>query len=118
LAIGINFLIGLVYYRPRPFINHHVHMLLPHVVDSSFPSDHATASMAIAVAIWLYNRKLGTPLIVIALLIGLSRVYVGHHYPTDVLGGFIIGTVSALLVNKLGVTILKYIPFIQKGKAV
>ncbi|MCH5586386.1 undecaprenyl-diphosphatase [Shimazuella sp. AN120528] len=116
LAIGVNFLIGLVFYRPRPFVAHHVHMLLPHVADSSFPSDHTTGSIAIALAIWFYNRKLGIPLILMALFIGFSRIYVGHHYPTDVLGGILIGTVVAILVNKLGIgqKILERIPFGQK----
>jgi undecaprenyl-diphosphatase len=101
LAIGINFIIGLLYYHPRPFVSHHVHLLLPHVADSSFPSDHTTGAVAIAVALWIYNRKLGTPLVIVALLIGLSRIYVGHHYPTDVAGGILVGMVSAFLVDKL-----------------
>jgi undecaprenyl-diphosphatase len=118
LAIGINFMIGLFSYRPRPFIAHHVHMLLPHVADSSFPSDHMTGSMAIAMALWYYNRKLGTPLVLVSLFIGLSRIYVGHHYPTDVLGGILVGAIAALLVNKLaiGQKILEKIPFSQKNK--
>jgi undecaprenyl-diphosphatase len=116
LSIGINFLIGMFSYRPRPFVTHHVHMLLPHVADSSFPSDHTTGSMAIALAIWFYNRKLGTPLIFVAFFIGFSRIYVGHHYPTDVLGGILIGVGAAFLIYKLriGQEILKRIPLGQK----
>jgi undecaprenyl-diphosphatase len=98
LAMGINFLIGLVYDRPRPFVTHHVHLLLPHTADASFPSDHTAGSIAIAVAIWCHNRKLGIPLFIVALLVGVSRIYVGHHYPTDVLGGIVVGCVSALLI--------------------
>ncbi|WP_051271050.1 undecaprenyl-diphosphatase [Shimazuella kribbensis] len=115
-AIGVNFSIGLFTYRPRPFVAHHVHMLLPHVADSSFPSDHTTGSMAIALAICFYNRKLGIPLILVALLIGFSRIYVGHHYPTDVLGGILIGAVTAFLIYQLGIgqKILEKIPFSQK----
>ncbi len=119
LAIGINFIIGLLYYRPRPFVSHHVHLLLAHVADSSFPSDHATGAMAIAVALWAYNRKWGTPLVTIAFLIGLSRIYVGHHYPTDVLGGILVGTASAILVYKLqlGNKMLEKFPIGQKRKS-
>ncbi|BCU82823.1 undecaprenyl-diphosphatase BcrC [Polycladomyces abyssicola] len=116
LAIGMNFLISLVYYRPRPFISHHVHLLLPHPADSSFPSDHTTGAVAIAVALWNHNRKLGIPLFILALLIGLSRIYVGHHYPTDVLAGILVGTLSALLVMKHGEKILTKLPYVQVRK--
>ncbi len=119
LAIGINILIGLISYRPRPFVAHHVHMLLSHVADASFPSDHMTGSMTIALTLWYYNRKLGTPLVLISLFIGFSRIYVGHHYLTDVLGGILIGSVAAFMVNKLaiGQKILEKIPFGQKEQS-
>jgi undecaprenyl-diphosphatase len=108
LAMGINFLIGLVYNRPRPFVTYHVHLLLPHDPDASFPSDHTAVAVAIAVSLWFYNRKVGLPMFILAFLIGFSRIYVGHHYPTDVLGGMVVGALSAFIINKVGNKLLKH----------
>jgi undecaprenyl-diphosphatase len=115
LAMAINFLIGVVYNRPRPFVTHHVHLLLPHDPNASFPSDHMAGAVAIAVALWFFNRKVGLPMFLLALLIGFSRIYVGHHYPTDVLGGLVVGVVSAVVVNKLGKKLInRYAPTFTK----
>ncbi len=67
--------------------------------DWSFPSDHSTASFAIAAAFLLHGfRGRGSALLVAALVVGLSRVYVGTHYVTDVLGGAATGIAAAILV--------------------
>ncbi len=66
--------------------------------DFSFPSGHTAASFAVAVVLLLRApKKISIPAIVLAVLISLSRLYVGVHYPTDVLGGAIIGTLCAFL---------------------
>jgi undecaprenyl-diphosphatase len=84
----------------------------------SFPSDHTAGAVAIAVSLWLYNRKLGLPMF-ISLLIGFSRIYVGHHYPTDVLGGIVVGAISAFIINKVGNKLLKRNshPYVQDEKS-
>jgi undecaprenyl-diphosphatase len=67
--------------------------------DYSFPSGHSGASFSVAVVMLLmFPRKIGVPAIILAVLIALSRLYVGVHYPTDVIGGMLIGTAAALLV--------------------
>ena len=67
--------------------------------DFSFPSGHTGSSFAAAVVIFLMcPRKVGVPVLILAVLISLSRLYVGVHFPTDVLAGAIIGTLSAVLV--------------------
>lgn len=67
--------------------------------DFSFPSGHSASSFAAAVVIFmLCPRKYGVPALVLAFLIALSRLYVGVHYPTDVLTGVISGTVIAVIV--------------------
>ncbi len=67
--------------------------------DFSFPSGHSASSFAAAVIIFmLCPRKYGVPALVLAFLIALSRLYVGVHYPTDVLTGVISGTVIAVIV--------------------
>lgn len=64
--------------------------------DYSFPSGHSTCSMAASVVLFLkLPRKFGIPALLLGILICLSRLYVGVHYPTDVLAGMLIGTVSA-----------------------
>jgi undecaprenyl-diphosphatase len=98
LALGINFVLGHLFYRPRPFVTHHVNLLLSHAADSSFPSDHTTGAFAIAFFLYRYNRRLGGILLVLAALIGLSRIYVGHHYPTDVLGGIVVAFIAAQVI--------------------
>lgn len=71
--------------------------------DASFPSGHTSASFASAVSIyWQISRKFAVFLIVLASLIAFSRLYVGIHYPTDVLGGLVAGICIGLLVNALG----------------
>ena len=88
-ALGINALIGLLWYRPRPYVAHpgSVHLLVTHSADSSFPSDHAAAAFAIAVVLLIAHRRWGLLALAAAALTGYARVYVGDHYPTDVLAG-------------------------------
>ena len=72
----------------------------PH--DFSFPSGHTCASFAAAMVLFkMLPKKWGVPAVVLATLIGLSRLYVGVHYPTDVLGGFIIGCFAAWIAVKI-----------------
>lgn len=70
--------------------------------DFSFPSGHTGSSFAAAVVIFcMCPRKYGVPAMILAVLISLSRLYVGVHYPTDVIAGAITGTLVALTVCKL-----------------
>lgn len=95
-----NLLLKNVIARIRPCdIDTAVALLIPHPGEFSFPSGHAMNSMVAAIAIFLNNKKIGIPAIVIAALIGLSRLYHFVHFPTDVLGGFAIAIIVALLVN-------------------
>ncbi|MGE8207368.1 undecaprenyl-diphosphatase [Heyndrickxia sp. NPDC080065] len=107
IALFINFLITLVYFEPRPFVAHHIHVLLPHVADASFPSDHGTGAFAIAFALWLRHRKIGTAMIICAFLTGFSRIWVGHHYPFDIVGSIIVAILTA-------VSIIKFSRFIDR----
>lgn len=65
--------------------------------DSSFPSGHSTCSMAAAVVLYCkLPKKFGVPALVLGILVSLSRLYVGVHFPTDVLGGMAVGTLAAV----------------------
>ena len=100
LALAIGQAIADVVDRVRPFVAdpHQVHLFAAHAADASFPSDHATASFAIAVAIFLRKRGWGTLALLAAAVLSVGRVAVGYHFPTDVLAGAALGTAAALLL--------------------
>lgn len=127
VAYAINLLIELFVFEPRPFVTHKVNLLISHAADSSFPSDHTAWSFAVIgmllfafLPLWLSKRR-GTTnarqasqgvsqrkpilLLIVAFVIGcsigLARIYVGVHYPDDILGGAIDGLLAALLVTVL-----------------
>lgn len=85
--------------RTRPYeVVEGLTLLVGKAHDYSFPSGHSCASFSSAFAIYkMTPAKYGVPALILASLIALSRLYVGIHYPTDVIGGVIIGIVSALL---------------------
>jgi undecaprenyl-diphosphatase len=89
---------NLAFYRPRPFAFHSVTLLFYYPSDSSFPSNAAFLGFSIASAMWLFNRKIGAVMYVLALLFGLARVCGGVHYPSDILGGMLIGMAVAYVV--------------------
>jgi len=101
IALGIAQTIAFLYPRPRPYINHTAHLLIRRSQDPSFPSDHAVFTFAIAAMIWRYNRKVGSILLGLATLVSFARVYVGTHYPTDVVGGAVLGIIVSIAVDKL-----------------
>ena len=85
--------------RPRPYVTHPgAHLFIPPSADSSFPSDHATAGFAIAVALFLRHRTAGWIALAMATVMSIARVAVGTHYPADVLAGAAVGTVAALVL--------------------
>ena len=92
-----------VYYRPRPFLTlSGVHVLVPKDLDSSFPSGHALVVAAgAAVAFFFLKKRYSIPLIIEAAVVSYSRVYVGVHYPTDVLAGVFLGAGIAMVVYYL-----------------
>lgn len=86
--------------RIRPCdIDTSVKLLIPHPGEWSFPSGHSMNSLSAALGIYFNNKKIGIPAIILAVLIGFSRLYHFVHFPTDILGGFIIAIVVAFLVN-------------------
>ena len=85
--------------RARPFVAepHQVHLFTAHAADPGFPSDHATAAFAIAVAILLRKRAWGWVALGFAAVLAVGRVGLGVHYPSDVLAGAALGTAAALV---------------------
>ncbi|MBV7670042.1 phosphatase PAP2 family protein [Streptomyces halstedii] len=107
IALIINIPIRGFVERPRPFNDHQgLEVLVQGKEDFSFVSDHATMAMAIAVGLFVANRKFGLIALVLAVLEGFCRIYMGVHYPTDVIGGFALGTAVALLLAPLAMMLL------------
>lgn len=101
-AIVINIVISQFYFEPRPFVTYDdINVLVPHDADASFPSDHTAGALGVTFALMLRHLKWGTLAVVFGLLTGFSRIYVGNHYPGDVLAGIAVGFISAALFTKL-----------------
>ena len=115
VSLVVNQVAARVLPEQRPFITHpsQTHLLIAHAADKSFPSDHesvasAIAIMLIVVAVWLRAasarlRQLALLLalvgVICALYIGVSRIYVGVHYPGDILGGIGCGAIGAAVAS-------------------
>lgn len=99
INLMLSFIIGSIYYVDRPFVHNKVNLLFPHVRDASFPSDHATGTMSIALGLKKYNKLLSGILTAISIVVAFSRVYVGHHYPMDVIGAYIIVFAVSYIYN-------------------
>lgn len=100
LAFVLLLAAGHAYVEPRPFVAWKVTQLIPHVANQSFPSDHTTAASAIAFGFMFVARrwKTGLVLLLLAILVGIGRIFVGIHYPVDIAGGVLIAALAAALV--------------------
>ncbi|MFE4872840.1 phosphatase PAP2 family protein [Streptomyces sp. NPDC056682] len=107
IAVLVNIPIRGFVQRPRPFVDHKgLDVLIAGKSDFSFVSDHSTIAMAIGAGLFVANRKFGLIALGLALLEGFCRVYMGVHYPTDVVGGFALGTAVVLLLAPLAQLLL------------
>ena len=104
VALLANQVVSHLWERPRPYVAHPAltHLLSAPSPDPSFPSDHAAAAFAIAVAVFAFSRRVGALFLATAALIGASRVAMGMHYPSDVLAGMLVGCAAAALVTHAG----------------
>lgn len=95
-------LIGLLYSHHQPFaVWSDVNKLIEKEVGNSFPSDHTIVFFSVCITIALFRKKFWYLWTALALLLSISRIYVGVHYPVDILVGAILGTAAAILVYKL-----------------
>ncbi|MDN6180818.1 MAG: undecaprenyl-diphosphatase [Halomonas subglaciescola] len=97
LGLGLSYAVSLAYFHPRPFVQDLGQGLIVHAADASFPSDHTTFlfSIAFVLALERRTRTLGAVLLGLSAVGGLSRVYVGVHFPLDILGAALVGLLAA-----------------------
>lgn len=97
VALGVNQFLVAAVAEPRPYsVLPHVLVLVSRSTDSSFPSDHAVMAGAVTAGVLVANRKLGLVSAALAVLMAFTRVYVGAHFPLDVVAGLLVGAIVAL----------------------
>ncbi len=100
LVIG-NLILKNVIARERPcWINEAVSLLIKVPTDYSFPSGHTLSSTIAATCMILYDKKIGIPACILAVLIAFSRLYLYVHFPTDILGAAILGIAIAVACGR------------------
>ena len=100
---GVNWLLGLAWYEPRPFMAGIGHTWMGHAADNGFPSDHATLGWSLGLGLVLTgaSRGWGVAACLAAVIAGWSRIYLGVHFPLDVLTSAPAGLVAALAARLL-----------------
>jgi len=100
LGLGINQLIGLIWYHPRPFELGIGHQFLPHGLETSFPSDHATVLWTLGFSLLAQRstRFWGIFISILGVAVAWSRLYLGIHFPFDMLGSLMVAVLSVLVL--------------------
>lgn len=101
IAYGVTGILKYALHIPRPFLGHADIQPLFLETGGSFPSGHATAFAALAAIMYFHNRRAGVVFWIAAIIIALSRVIAGVHYPIDIAGGILIGGGVGFLMNSL-----------------
>jgi len=93
-------LIKYAFPTTRPFIANGLSpMTLTVPTDPAFPSTHSAVAFGMATSVWFHHKKMGYLLLLSALLVGLGRVWANVHYPGDILGGAVLGSVGTLILR-------------------
>jgi undecaprenyl-diphosphatase len=100
IGLIINYLIGLIYFHPRPSLINLGTQLFQYPTDSSFPSDHTTLMVSIAFMLIYFKetRFYGVLILILGLIGGFARVFSGIHFPFDILGSVAVALISSALI--------------------
>ena len=100
IGLVINYIIGLVYFHPRPFMIGLGTQLFQYPAETSFPSDHTTFMVSIALMLLYFKetRVYGVILLILGLTGGLARVFSGVHFPLDILGSIVVSIISTMII--------------------
>ncbi|MHB1332799.1 MAG: undecaprenyl-diphosphatase [Sulfuriferula sp.] len=105
IALGVNQLIAMSWFHPRPFMTGIGHTYLLHAADSSFPSDHVTLLLSVGLALWttdsMLARRLAGVLLAISPFVAWARIYLGVHFPLDMFGALGVAVVVLMLINTI-----------------
>jgi undecaprenyl-diphosphatase len=98
-AIGINQILGTLWYEPRPFVIGLGHTLIQHPADNSFPSDHATFmwSLGFSLMITAAAKHWGVVVWLTGVIVAWGRVYLGVHFPVDMVASLLVGVIGAVI---------------------
>tara|TARA_Y100001960_G_scaffold328885_1_gene418778 strand:+ start:740 stop:1885 length:1146 start_codon:yes stop_codon:yes gene_type:complete len=98
----IIFVVNAYLFRPRPFENQQINLIFYEATDSSFPSNSLAVLFAISISALIINQRYGILLLCLSVVYGISRIYVGVHYPLDIFSALILGGIVAVIVWYLG----------------
>jgi len=102
IALFVAFLIKKFFPTVRPFIINGKEIdVLFKPTDGAFPSEHTVIAFALAVTVFMHDRKVGWWFLVGALVVGVARVFANVHYPIDIIGGAFLGTIVAVIVERM-----------------
>lgn len=93
--------IHLFFYQSRPFVVNDILPLIPHAADASFPSRHTSIMSGIAFAYTYFKSRWAPLFLLLMLWVGMARIFVGVHFPLDILGGGIVGIVAVAIALQL-----------------
>lgn len=102
LGVGMNQVIGQVWQHPRPFMIGLGHAWIPHAADSSFPSDHVTVFAGVGLTLLFSgSSRLAAITLLIGLCVAWARVFLGVHFPLDMVGAVVVAAVAHAVVSPL-----------------
>ncbi|MCM3161381.1 phosphatase PAP2 family protein [Metabacillus litoralis] len=100
ISTSVKALMNKIKYRPRPFVTRDANVLLPSKLDTTYLSKHSILSFAVSTMVYLYDRGIGKIMLAMSFLTAISRIWVGAHYPLDVVRSSILGALISTFVKK------------------